>query len=345
MSAFASLGSGSRGNATCVRMGQALLLVDCGFSLRQAETRLGRLGVHPADIDAILVTHEHSDHASGVPALAARYGIPLYATHGTLKSFVPDALAGVSIGETIRGDRAFDLQGVRVTPVTVPHDAREPVQFVFRHAGRQIGVISDLGCVTPHVVDHYRGCHGLMLESNHDLQMLMRGGYPAHLKRRIAGDLGHLSNSQAREFLAAVANPELRVVIGHVSAQNNHPDLLQQSFGEWLGRVRSLDYATQQGGAAWTSVGADANDANYAADVNDAGEANYAADGNDAGDANYAADANDANDANDAGDANDANDANDAGEARGSPISALQLPASDCPAGQLADGNNLQSVE
>ena len=347
MSAFASLGSGSRGNATCVRMGQALLLVDCGFSLRQAETRLGRLGVHPADIDAILVTHEHSDHASGVPALAARYGIPLYATHGTLKSFVPDALAGVSIGETIRGDRAFDLQGVRVTPVTVPHDAREPVQFVFRHAGRQIGVISDLGCVTPHVVDHYRGCHGLMLESNHDLQMLMRGGYPAHLKRRIAGDLGHLSNSQAREFLAAVANPELRVVIGHVSAQNNHPDLLQQSFGEWLGRVRSLDYATQQGGAAWTSVGADANDANYAADGNDTG---------------------------DAADAmpttlpmptmpampttlpmptmptmptmaNDANDANDAGEARGSPISALQLPASDCPAGQLADGNNLQSVE
>ena len=241
-------------------MGQALLLIDCGFSLRQAETRLGRLGVQAADLDAILVTHEHSDHASGVPALAARYGIPVYATHGTLNSFAAHALADVLIGGTIQGDRAFDLKGLHITPVTVPHDAREPVQFVFRHADRQIGVISDLGCVTPHVVDHYRGCHGLMLESNHDLEMLMRGSYPARLKRRIAGDLGHLSNRQAREFLAAVAIPELRVVIGHVSEQNNHSDLLEQSFGDWRGRVCALEYATQQGGAGWTTVSADSYD-------------------------------------------------------------------------------------
>ena len=223
MIAFASLGSGSRGNAACVRMGDALLLIDCGFSLRQAEARLERLGVHAADIDAILVTHEHSDHASGVPALAARYGIEVHATHGTLVSFAPDALARVSVATPVQGGHPFSLKGVTVTPVTVPHDAREPVQFVFDYCDRRIGVISDLGCLTPHVLDCYQGCHGLLLESNHDREMLMRGSYPPRLKRRIAGDLGHLSNSQAGEFLAAVAMPEMDVVIGHVSEQNNHP--------------------------------------------------------------------------------------------------------------------------
>ena len=255
MNAFASLGSGSRGNATCVRMGEALLLVDCGFSLRQAEARLGRLGVHPSDIDAILVTHEHSDHASGVPALAARYGIPVHATHGTFKGFAADALARLPVGETVQGGRPLRLKGVEVMPVTVPHDAREPVQFVFQHGSRRIGVISDLGCLTPHVLDRYQGCHGLFMESNHDLEMLMRGGYPARLKRRIAGDLGHLSNCQAAGFLAGVASPELDVVIGHVSERNNHPDLLDDTFGGWRGRVRSLGYATQEEGAPWTEAG------------------------------------------------------------------------------------------
>ncbi|MDE0366262.1 MAG: MBL fold metallo-hydrolase [Gammaproteobacteria bacterium] len=261
MTAFASLGSGSRGNATCVRMGDALLLVDCGFSLRQAEIRLERLGVHAADIDAILVTHEHSDHASGVPALAARYGIEVHATHGTLRCFAPELLAGMPVGTTVRGGHPFTLKGVEVMPVTVPHDAREPVQFVFRYGGCRIGVISDLGCPTPHVLDHYRGCHGLFLESNHDREMLMRGSYPPRLKRRIAGDLGHLSNGQAGEFLGAVAIPEMDVVIGHVSERNNHPDLLEETFGGWRGRVRSLGYATQREGAPWTVVGTGAGEA------------------------------------------------------------------------------------
>lgn len=258
MTAFASLGSGSRGNATCVRMGEALLLVDCGFSLKQTEIRLERLGVRPADIDAILVTHEHSDHASGVPALAARYGIPVYATHGTFRSFAADALGRLPMGGTLQGGHAFSLKGVEIVPVTVPHDAREPVQFVFEHGGCRIGVLSDLGCLTPHVLEAYQGCRGLMMESNHDLEMLMRGSYPAHLKRRIAGDLGHLSNRQAGEFLDAVANPALDLVIGHVSRQNNHPDLLDETFGGRRGQVRSLGYATQIEGFPWTVVGRDA---------------------------------------------------------------------------------------
>ena len=256
MSAFASLGSGSRGNATLVRMGRALLLIDCGFSRRQAEVRLQRLGVHPGDIDAILVTHEHSDHTLGIAALATRYHIPVYATQGTFKGFAPDALADVRIGGTVQGDRRFELRGVEVMPVTVPHDAREPVQFVFHRAGEKIGVVSDLGCVTPHVLDRFQGCDGLLLESNYDREMLFCGSYPARLKRRIASDLGHLSNSQAQEFLAGVASVGLRVVIGHVSERNNHPELLRRTFDGWAGRVRSLSYATQEGGAEWTTVGA-----------------------------------------------------------------------------------------
>lgn len=255
MSAFASLGSGSRGNATLVRMGRALILIDCGFSLRRCEARLGLLGVTGEDIDAVLVTHEHSDHVSGVPALAAKYGIPVYASRGTFKGFASDALADDLIGGTLEGGRAFKLKGVEVMPVTVPHDAREPTQFVFRHGSCQIGVVSDLGCVTPHVLDHYRGCHGLLLESNYDHEMLFRGSYPEPLKRRIAGDLGHLSNDQASKFLGAVASAVLRVVIGHVSERNNHPDILRQTFDTWAGHVRSLSYATQQDGAAWTNVG------------------------------------------------------------------------------------------
>lgn len=254
MSAFASLGSGSRGNAALVRLGETLLLVDCGFSLRQTQMRLQRLDVRPEEIDAILVTHEHSDHVSGVAALATRYRIPVWATHGTFQCRALEGFDAELVGGVVHGDCAFDVRGIDVMPVTVPHDAREPVQFVFDHGGTRIGVVSDLGCVTPHVADCYQGCDGLMLESNHDLPMLQRGPYPAHLKRRIASDLGHLSNDQAAGFLAAVANDRLRVVIGHVSESNNHPHCLEKTFANWPERIGSLCYATQRHGAAWTTL-------------------------------------------------------------------------------------------
>lgn len=249
MNAFASLGSGSRGNGTLVRLGDALLLVDCGFSLRQAEARLGRLGVRPDQLTALFVTHEHRDHAGGASAFARKHGIPLHATRGTLQSLDPE-LEGCAL----RGDRPVQVDGVHVLPVTVPHDAREPVQFVFRRGDRQIGVLSDLGCATPHVVERYLGCQGLFLESNHDLGMLLGGCYPEQVKRRIAGRLGHLSNDQSRAFLEAVANAQLRVVIGHISMQNNRRDLLERAFADCARRVHSLAYSTQDEGASWTCI-------------------------------------------------------------------------------------------
>lgn len=256
MTAFASLGSGSKGNGTLVRIGSEHILVDCGFSTKQAETRLGRLGIAPGDLSAILVTHEHSDHAGGVAALAYKYGLPVYASYGTLKALGPKLT-----GTVIDSHKEFKVGEVTVIPVIVPHDTREPTQFVFEYRGVRVGVLSDLGQITPHVTERYMGCHGLLMEANHDRQMLMRGRYPEYVKRRIASNLGHLSNEQAVAFLDAVANPLLQVVVGHVSEENNHHDLLEACFAPLRSKVRELRFANQRDGIAWVEIATDVGEA------------------------------------------------------------------------------------
>ena len=246
MIGLASLGSGSRGNATLVCFGSTLLLIDCGFNVKQTEARLARLGVRAGDLSGILVTHEHSDHAAGVAALAHKFAIPIYASHGTL-SKPQHAL----FGHAFDGDVPFDIDDVTVNPVRVPHDAREPTQFVLSGHGARVGVLSDLGCVTPHVARQFDGCDLLMLEANHDVSLLQNGKYPPVLKRRIRSDLGHLSNEQAAGLLDAVANPELKVLIGHVSEENNSQDRIDAVFSEYRARVATLDTATQTRGFDW----------------------------------------------------------------------------------------------
>ncbi len=243
---FASLGSGSKGNGTIVAAGKCTLLVDCGFTLKQTEQRLARIGMGGGDIDAILVSHEHADHIGGVAALAHKYAIPVYASYGTLKK----GLDGV---RTIPfdGDVPFRIDDLEINPVRVPHDAREPTQFVIHGQDETIGVLSDLGCITNHVVSQYKGCTHLLLEANHDYDMLMRGDYPPRLKQRVGKDLGHLSNVQAADFLDRVMNDDLNVVIGHVSEQNNHPDRLAEVFSGFHDRLGSLDIASQHGGFDW----------------------------------------------------------------------------------------------
>ena len=211
----ASLGSGSRGNGTLVAIGGSVFLVDCGFNLKQTEQRLARLQLSPGDLSAILVSHEHSDHIAGVTALSHRYNIS-FASYGTLKNGPKDFSC-----TAFDGDVPFEVAGVVVNPVVVPHDAREPTQFVLQHDGLKIGVLSDLGSVTEHVVTQFSDCDYLLLEANHDRDMLLRGSYPPALKRRVGGDHGHLSNTQALELLKRVAHADLHVVIGHVSEQNN----------------------------------------------------------------------------------------------------------------------------
>ena len=250
---LASIGSGSSGNGTLVACGETCFLVDCGFALKETWARLTRHGIEPEGLAAILVTHEHSDHASGVVPLAHRFRIPVHLSHGTLKR-LPELDPDLS--HPFNSDAAFAIDGVTIQSVTVPHDAREPTQFIFSRNGVRLGVLTDIGHVSRHVAASFQGCTALFMESNHDLGMLMRGDYPPRLKRRIAGDLGHLSNDQAADFLARVLHDGLtHVVVGHVSEQNNARRHLDAAFGPFADRLTELRFATQGEGVEWIEVG------------------------------------------------------------------------------------------
>ncbi|MCZ6888222.1 MAG: MBL fold metallo-hydrolase [Gammaproteobacteria bacterium] len=248
---LASLGSGSRGNGTLLAFENTYVLVDCGFPLKQTWARLARLGVEPQALSAILVTHEHSDHASGVVALGQRFKIPVYLSHGSLHCIrgLDDLARPFNAGDVMM------INDVEVRAVAVPHDAREPTQFVFRWGRHQVGILTDIGHITPHVTSSYGACTGLFMESNHDRGMLMRGAYPERLKRRIAGDFGHLSNEQAAAFLDSVVHDALtHVVVGHVSEQNNSKDRLEHVFARFAARIPSFSYATQDDGIGWLEL-------------------------------------------------------------------------------------------
>ncbi len=250
---FASLGSGSRGNAALVEAGGTCVMVDCGFSMREACRRLAVLGRVPADLTAILVTHEHGDHVDGVLPLARRFGIPVWMTAGTARA------VGVGSDDPVRviaSGARMELAGIEVEAVAVPHDAREPVQYIFTVANLKLGILTDLGSVTPHVVERYRRCRGLLLEANHDFALLADGPYPDALKRRVGGDWGHLSNAQAAQLLQRLGGDVLRtLVVGHISRQNNSPELVQQALAPVTGHLDQVLYASQDEGFGWQELG------------------------------------------------------------------------------------------
>ncbi|GHB17932.1 MBL fold metallo-hydrolase [Salinicola rhizosphaerae] len=250
---FASLGSGSKGNATLVGDGETLVLVDCGFGMREAEKRLARLGVDPRQLAAILVTHEHGDHITGVGALARRYRIPVHLSAG---SWLSGKLGKVPYHELVTPQSRFAIGGLEIDPVTVPHDAREPIQFCFHAHERRLGVLTDLGHPTAHVVEAFRGCDALFLECNHDPRMLAEGPYPPHLKRRVAGRWGHLANAQAADLLRQLGLDRLqRIVCSHLSEQNNHPELAREALVPLLdGDDARLTISAQDRGTEWQVV-------------------------------------------------------------------------------------------
>lgn len=247
---LASLGSGSKGNSTLIRCGECCVVVDCGFSLLQFEKRLARLDISAQDIDAILVTHEHADHGSGVARLSARYDIPLYMTVGTARAL------DIYQFEPIHGAQSFSLGPLLIQPVTVPHDSAEPVQFVFTEiqSGRKLGVLTDSGHITSHMKQVYRDCDGLLLEFNYDEQMLHQGPYPQSLKQRVAGSFGHLSNNQSMELLRALDTRKLSFLIAaHISEKNNSADLVAKLL-EDLSFTHEPVLACQQRGFAWQKL-------------------------------------------------------------------------------------------
>lgn len=249
---FASLGSGSGGNGTLVSHEDTHVLIDCGFSLKEAQRRIERLGLCLSRLDAVLVTHEHSDHIKGVPALARKHRTPVYMTPGTFHS---RELGRIPELHLIHNYQPFSIGALHVQPVAVPHDAREPSQFVFRHEGRSLGVLTDLGSVTSHVLEAYDGCTALLLEANHDRQMLAAGPYPASLKSRVASPWGHLSNEQTATLLQQMDTSALQhLVVGHISQNNNTVDLAKRALatvGKPLGEVY---YACQEEGFSWIDV-------------------------------------------------------------------------------------------
>jgi len=252
---FASLGSGSKGNGTLVASGDTCLLVDCGFPLKESISRLSRLGLTPEDLDGILVTHEHSDHSSGVSALSRRYSIPVFLSHGTAASGLFESahqLLCFNAGDDFRvGD-------IRVLGLPVPHDAREPVQYRFDCNELALGILTDLGSITPFLVNAYGGCTGLLLEFNHEPELLGRSAYPAPLKRRVGGNYGHLNNQQAARFLQQVDTDSLRILVaGHLSQQNNTVDFAREALRE-VSLLNSVEVvmACQSEGFDWISLSA-----------------------------------------------------------------------------------------
>jgi len=259
---FASLGSGSEGNALLVEGagGAGCVLVDCGFGVREAERRLRAAGREPTQIDAILVTHEHGDHVGGVFRLAHRHHIPVHLTHGTLRALgglVPEAFDRGSLLRTFDSSVGFECAGLRIEPVPVPHDAREPVQYVVDDGSVRLGVLTDLGHGSPHVVRALARLDALVLECNHDLELLAANRrYTASLKRRIAGPWGHLGNAEAARILASIDRSRLRTVVAaHLSRHNNRPDLARAALATVFDDDPSrLQVADQERGIGWITV-------------------------------------------------------------------------------------------
>jgi phosphoribosyl 1,2-cyclic phosphodiesterase len=249
---FASLGSGSKGNSSVVAHGSTAVLVDCGFSARETERRLDRLGLTAKDIDAIFVTHEHSDHCAGVARMARKHDLPVYSSHGTYHSGRCGEVDRINFCYSERAIRIGDLE---ITPVAVPHDAREPCQFVIRGENRVLGILTDLGSVTPFVCQQYRRCDALILEFNHDLEMLNRGSYPPSVKHRVGGDWGHLNNHQSAALLGSLEMEQIQhLVVAHISEQNNSPELAESALEGVFPFMDRVVWADQTDGVDWMEI-------------------------------------------------------------------------------------------
>ena len=244
------LASGSKGNCTLVASGETRLLIDAGLSCREILRRMALFGEATAGIDAILITHEHSDHVAGLRVLAKRLKVPVYmtsATHEVYRRQTRDS-AGNRVTlerlETFQAGRVFEIGSVTITPFTIPHDAIDPVGFTFRSEGIKVGICTDLGYMPESVKHHIRGCHILMVESNHDLEMLRGGPYPWAVKQRVMSRVGHLSNDALADFLTKDYDGGAEyLILAHLSEQNNHPEIAritaERALGEQLDLVRN----------------------------------------------------------------------------------------------------------
>jgi len=252
---FACLGSGSEGNALVVEVGASRVLLDCGFSIKETVSRLARLGLEPTDLDGIVVTHEHSDHIGGVTRFANKFNLAVWLTHGSL-AYLSNLDQMPLDTRVIDSHAGFAVGDLYIEPFPVPHDAREPIQFVFDDGQHRLGVLTDTGMITPHIEQMLSGCNALVLECNHDATLLANGPYPTSLKQRVGGRLGHLDNSAAADLLRSIDTQQLtHLVAAHLSQKNNLPELARAALAEALNCAEDwIGIADQALGFEWRSI-------------------------------------------------------------------------------------------
>ena len=253
---FASIGSGSAGNCLVVEQANTRLLLDCGFAPNEVVKRLQKLDLMPEQISGILVTHEHDDHAKGAFKFAAKFNVPVWLSHGSLKMcerHIPES-ADIQLN-IIDSHTQFSIEAIQINPYPVPHDAREPTQFTFSDGKHKLGVLTDAGASTSHIEQVLNSCDALVLECNHDLNMLENGAYPYSLKKRVGSKLGHLDNQSAAALLAKLDNSKLKhIIAAHLSAKNNTADLAQAALSRVLNCSQDwVGIARQDHGFAWRS--------------------------------------------------------------------------------------------
>ena len=241
------LASGSRGNAVYVSNGSSSVLIDAGLSGIELQRRMAERHIAPERLDAIIVTHEHTDHIAGVGVLSRRFNLPVYITPGTL------AASGAKLGKLDRivhfnCGGAFKVNALTMHPFSISHDAKDPSGLTIRHNGTKVGIATDLGIATSLVKTHLSGCHLVVLEANHDPQMLINGNYPWPLKQRIRGRTGHLSNDDSRNLVADIRHDDLsHIVLAHLSEENNTPEKAMATVGQALNNTRTrLTLAVQE---------------------------------------------------------------------------------------------------
>lgn len=251
---FASLGSGSQGNAHLIETSQVRVLVDCGFPAREIERRLALLGIEADTLHAILVTHEHTDHVRGLGPLARRYGLPSWMTCGTYQGSRCGELPELHLLDS-HAD-SFSIGNLEIFPYPVPHDSREPCQFVFQADGTRLGLLTDAGHITPHITQSLTGCDSLILEFNHDSQMLASGPYPPRLRARVGGSHGHLNNRQSVELLSRLDTNRLQhLVAAHLSEKNNTPRQVRETLLTTHPQLSDrLSFAHQHVAKGWCSL-------------------------------------------------------------------------------------------
>ncbi|RTL43374.1 MAG: MBL fold metallo-hydrolase [Burkholderiales bacterium] len=257
---FCSLGSGSAGNATLVEASQGItstrLLVDAGFSVRELVKRLARAGCEPEDVDAVFITHEHGDHVGCALSFCTRHGIPLITSRGTWRAVGSEDFDHRLL-RLVNADAPYPLGDMALHPFSVPHDANEPLQLALDDGAVRLGIVTDLGCAPDSICTALGRCEALLLECNHDEDLLRTGPYHPSLKKRILGSHGHLSNAAAADLLARCRHDGLRwVAAAHLSETNNTPALAQAALAPVLGAaLPSLRIADPKLGLDWLSLG------------------------------------------------------------------------------------------